>query len=75
MLPVTVPEMTQAARRTKRSAVPEPYDFRRPMTLAREHGRVLEMAFETYARQWGTLLTSRLRVVAQATLESVELRR
>ena len=74
MLPVTVPEMTQAARRTKRSAVPEPYDFRRPMTLAREHGRVLEMAFETYARQWGTLLTSRLRVVAQATLESVELR-
>ena len=44
------------------------------MTLAREHGRVLEMAFETFARQWGTLLTSRSRVVAQITLESVELR-
>ena len=73
MLSVTVQD-TQQARRTKRSAAPEAYDFRRPMTLAREHGRVLEMAFETFARQWSTLLTSRLRVVAQATLESVELR-
>lgn len=62
------------AKRRKRPAVPENYDFRRPMTLAREHGRVLEMAFETYARQWGTQLTSRLRVVANVTLESVELR-
>lgn len=52
---------------------PELYDFRRPMTLAREHGRALEMAFETYARQASTLLTSRLRVVAQATLVSVQL--
>jgi hypothetical protein len=23
------------------------------MTMAREHARVLEMAFETFARQWG----------------------
>jgi flagellar motor switch protein FliM len=44
------------------------------MTLAREHGRVLEMAFETYARQWGTQLTSRLRVVSNVTLDSVEMR-
>ncbi len=61
-------------KRRKRSAAPEAYDFRRPMTLAREHGRVLEMAFETYARQWGTQLTSRLRVVSSVTLESVEMR-
>lgn len=52
---------------------PELYDFRRPMTLSREHGRVLEMGFETYGRQWSTLLTSRLRAVAQATLVSVQL--
>ncbi|HEY3438365.1 MAG TPA: FliM/FliN family flagellar motor switch protein [Actinotalea sp.] len=71
---MTVQDTTQQARRAKRSGTPEAYDFRRPMTLAREHGRVLEMAFETYARQWGTLLTSRLRVVAAAQLESVELR-
>ena len=74
MLCVTVQDTTQSARRAKRSGTPETYDFRRPMTLAREHGRVLEMGFETYARQWGTLLTSRLRVGAGAQLESVELR-
>lgn len=71
---MTVQDTMQASTRRKRSAAPEPYDFRRPMTLAREHGRVLEMAFETFCRQWGTLLTSRLRVVAGVTLESVELR-
>lgn len=60
--------------RRKRSTTPEVYDFRRPMTLAREHGRVLEMAYETYTRQWGTLLTSRLRVVTHVTLESLEMR-
>lgn len=64
----------QSAKRRKRSGAPEAYDFRRPMTLAREHGRVLEMAFETFSRQWGTQLTSRLRVVANVTLESVEMR-
>jgi flagellar motor switch protein FliM len=69
---VTVQETTR--QRRKRSAVPEVYDFRRPMTLAREHARALEVAFETFARQWGTLLTSRLRVVAQVSLDSVEMR-
>ena len=69
---VTVADLAAPTRR-KRSGVPETYDFRRPMTLAREHARVLEMAFETYARQWGTQLTSRLRVVANVTLESVEM--
>ncbi len=44
----------ESARRSKKSGPPEVYDFRRPMTLAREHGRVLERAFETYARQWAT---------------------
>lgn len=60
--------------RRKRSATPEPYDFRRPMTLAREHGRVLEMAFETFSRQWGTQLTSRLRVLCQVGFDRVEMR-
>lgn len=71
---MTVQDTVSTSARRKRSATPEPYDFRRPMTLAREHGRVLEMAFETYARQWGTLLTSRLRVLSQVTLEGVEMR-
>ncbi|KGM08852.1 flagellar motor switch protein FliM [Cellulomonas carbonis] len=70
---MTVQEAPGSTRR-KRSGVPEVYDFRRPMTLAREHARALEMGFETFARQWGTQLTSRLRVVAQATLDTVEMR-
>lgn len=41
------------------------------MTLAREHTRLLEMAYETFSRQWGTQLSSRLRVDSQVTLESV----
>lgn len=45
------------------------YDFRRPTTLAREHARVLELAFETFARQWGTQLTAKIRVMSQVTLE------
>ena len=49
----------------------EVYDFRRPTTLAREHTRVLELAFETFARQWGTQLTAKVRVVSQVACEQV----
>jgi flagellar motor switch protein FliM len=51
----------------------EVYDFRRPTTLAREHARVLELAFETFARQWGTQLTAKVRVLSHATSEQVEM--
>src|SRR5215218_808553 len=69
---VTVQDMQRdTARRGKKTGLPEVYDFRRPMTLAREHGRVLEMAFETYARQWGNQLSARLRALSAVTLESV----
>lgn len=47
------------------------YDFRRPTTLAREHARVLELAFETFARQWGTQLTAKVRVLSQVTCRQV----
>jgi len=51
---------------------PAPYDFRRPIKLSREHVRTLQIAFETYARSCGTLLTTRLRVVSSVTLASIE---
>ena len=51
---------------------PAPYDFRRPIKLSREHVRTLQIAFETYARSCGTLLTTRLRVVSSVTLGSIE---
>ena len=50
-----------------------PYDFRRPATLAREHSRVLEVAFATFARQWGTQLTAKVRVRSQVTCEQVSM--
>jgi flagellar motor switch protein FliM len=51
---------------------PTPYDFRRPIKLSREHVRTLQIAFETYARSCGTLLTTRLRVVSNVTLAAIE---
>lgn len=43
------------------------------MTLAREHARTFEMAFETFARQWSMQLTSRLRVISSIVLDSLEM--
>lgn len=51
---------------------PAPYDFRRPVKLSRENSRLLQIAFETYARQASTVMTSALRSVCQFTLVSGE---
>jgi flagellar motor switch protein FliM len=59
------------ARRT-RKAGPQPYDFRRPIKLSREHIRMLQIAYETYARGCATLLTSRLRTLSSVTLLAIE---
>ena len=58
--------------RRGRGEGPATYDFRRPIKLSREHVRTLQIAFETYARSCGTLLTTRLRVVSSVTLASIE---
>jgi flagellar motor switch protein FliM len=65
---------TKTAESTKpavKQRTVEVYDFRRPTTLAREHSRVLELAFETFARQWGTQMTAKVRVRSQITFDSV----
>lgn len=54
--------------------MPEIYDFQQPMTLTREHNRSLEMAFQTFSRQWGTMLSSRLGALTSFTLDAVEMR-
>ncbi|WP_250028087.1 flagellar motor switch protein FliM [Paractinoplanes maris] len=70
--------MTNAARTSGRisrrghGGGPAPYDFRKPIKLSREHVRTLQIAFETYARSCGTLLTTRLRAVSNVTLASIE---
>jgi flagellar motor switch protein FliM len=58
---------------TEPTATIEVYDFARPSTLAREHARVLELAFDTFARQWGTQLTAKVRVLSQVTSAQVQM--
>lgn len=60
------------SRHRGKSTGPEPYDFRRPTKLSREHVRTLQIAYETFARQHATLLTTSLRAVSQVTLISIE---
>lgn len=50
------------------------YDFRRPTTLAREQSRVLELAFETFTRQWSTQLTTKTRVRSHVGFNGVYIR-
>ncbi|WP_150308033.1 flagellar motor switch protein FliM [Planctomonas psychrotolerans] len=64
---------TSAPRASASSRPVEVYDFRRPTTLAREHSRVLELAFETFARQWGTQLTAKVRAMFQVTSTQVSM--
>jgi flagellar motor switch protein FliM len=68
---VTVQEHTSIGVPARTGPAVEAYDFRRPTTLAREHSRVLELALETFARQWGTQLTAKVRVVSQVTCEQI----
>ncbi|SDQ19853.1 flagellar motor switch protein FliM [Quadrisphaera sp. DSM 44207] len=68
---MTVQTSAPPAPRKRRRGVVTPYDFRRPTALAREHTRALEVAFETFARQWSTLLLTRLRTPCQVTLSGV----
>jgi flagellar motor switch protein FliM len=51
---------------------PKPYDFRRSTKLSRKHVRSLEIVFETFARQWGTLMTSSLRTLTTVNVSSIE---
>ncbi|MFJ4037742.1 flagellar motor switch protein FliM [Microbacterium sp. NPDC090007] len=48
------------------------YDFRRPAQLGREHARHLEAAFETFARQWASHLTAKVRMRTHLVPRGVE---
>lgn len=51
---------------------PRVYDFRRPTKLSRDHVRVLELAFDTLARQWTTLFTTTLRTVSTVEVGTIQ---
>lgn len=59
------------ARRGSRTE-PRAYDFRRSTKLSRKHVRSLEIVFETFARQWETLMTSSLRTLTTVNVSSIE---
>jgi flagellar motor switch protein FliM len=48
-----------------------PYDFRHPTKLSREHVRLLQMAYETFARRLTTVLTGGLRQVCVVSLAEI----
>lgn len=53
------------------TATAVPYDFRRPNKFSREHQRALQIASETFARQFTTVLSTTLRAVSQVQVSSV----
>ncbi|MBB4968373.1 flagellar motor switch protein FliM [Saccharothrix violaceirubra] len=48
------------------------YDFLRPANLPREHLRILQIAYETFAHRLSVLLTSNLRVVCRVAMTGIE---
>jgi flagellar motor switch protein FliM len=49
----------------------QPYDFRRPTKLSREHIRVLQIVFDAFAKRLTTVLTSSLRQVCSVKVEGI----
>lgn len=49
------------------------YDFERSATLSREHARALELAFETFSRQWSADLSAKIRGRATVSVEYVRM--
>ncbi|WP_203135630.1 flagellar motor switch protein FliM [Microbacterium sp. JZ31] len=70
---MVIEEHADVAVATRDAPVVEVYDFGRAATLAREHARTLELSFETFARQWATQLTDKIRVRAHVGLEQVSM--
>ncbi|WP_309069318.1 flagellar motor switch protein FliM [Microbacterium sp.] len=70
---MVIEERADRAVATRDAPVVEVYDFGRAATLAREHARTLELSFETFARQWATQLTDKIRVRAHVGLEQVSM--
>lgn len=60
------------AARSKPSSGPQPFDFRTPTKLGREHIRALQLVNEAFARQVATVFASSLRVISQVTVTGIE---
>jgi len=69
---LSIMRVRSRAGRRSGSGSYQPYDFQRPVKLAREHTRLLQIAFETFARGCGTLLNTRLRATSMFSLLAIE---
>ena len=67
-------QSTQPGAPSWRQRAAEVYDFRRPLTLARDHARQLEIVSQRFARMWGTQLTARLRALCTVTFDVIALK-
>lgn len=57
---------------TRHHGDPVLYDFSRPAQMSRDNARLLDMVYETVARQWSILLGSTLRTSCSVTFGRVE---
>ena len=57
---------------SRRKSGPQPFDFRRPNTVSREHVRALQIVHETFARQFATILSTALRSACSVTVASID---
>jgi flagellar motor switch protein FliM len=69
---VSSPVVAPARPRRTANHEPRAYDFRRPSKLNRGHVRTLHIAYETFARQFTTILTSTVRTFSLVELAGVE---
>ncbi|HET7488832.1 MAG TPA: FliM/FliN family flagellar motor switch protein [Acidimicrobiales bacterium] len=58
--------------RHRHRSEPQPFDFRTPTKIGREHIRALQMVNEVFARQVATVFASSLRVVSQVTVTGIQ---
>ena len=65
---------TTGTRGDRPRSEPQPFDFRRPTTLSRDHVRTMQIVQETLARGFTTTLASTLRAVTNVSLRSIEQR-
>jgi len=55
-----------------RTDEPEPYNFDRPVSLARDQSRMLMAGFDSFARQWNIEIAARVRTASQITAVDVQ---
>lgn len=70
-MPSTLSPTDRDRRGRRPRGEPQPFDFRRPTTLSREHVRTIQIIQETMARGFTTTLASTLRAVTNVSIREI----